>query len=1407
MFPQFQEHQSSRISLKLVFGGDCFRLSKFPQNFQELEDIARNKFDNKLPENFCFKYQDSENDSINIESPSDYEAFLEYCNQEKLKAIKLRIDSKSFKQYFNWQEQQQQAMGNQPNFANQGQQSQAYQTNNVIGMLLNPFTPYYQSMQNKNQKTQFQISSQDQGSFYGNIQNVNTANSNDLGYNLVQMLMCMLNTQGNLAQKSSSTTNCCINNNGYTNGNNNVNVNFNNNNNAVNNSASSQLIIPSLSRGASEANANDIKRSSVNHSYSANMEQNISFANERRNVSSSLSQQQQQQNNQQNIMASFANVKPSITKNAIATSNQLNQYILMQNSQPFNSANINDLNITSKFGNQDLSKFDNEKQSNTRNLISGQDIPNPMIDESDNEIKSKDIKKISSMSCGLDDMPPALSNHLSFTPGSQNIFNNSQNINVAAKSSLYLKQAELNSSTISNNVDTRSQTTGGGHMGSNYSANNINQIQAPQGFRINEALLSSQYTNQAIVSREQFDQTGKESIQNQQFDKTIENDFIANNYIKREFSPSPPLSQNNTLANSTNNISNMMQSKIRPAQITPPLRSGQSIQVPCEKCMIWDEEQKNNPSKYNDKNDKTPTSNIGKDIIPFTPCPECVKCGGSGFLKIEDPNTFNLIQTIVRHKLKEAEIVLKSLTVRQQKVEKIIPKESMDWLQKILQIQCSECISNRLSQKPEDQPLLSPFTPSQQNKDNDFSLELNNKTNLIQKNMHLIRCSGCQIDLSQQKFIYFCIDCKSKNSRSSEGFSKRWQDDIDFDNIICENCEDSHDSNHRVVQFCKDDIMIMHSNLNQQGQQNQQSLTNTPIQRTSQLDRSIKAVNQVQQNNVQGANSLNNNMNNTIFQGGIVRKPNFTQSTNLFTFPQQNNALQIQKSLQGQLETSTYIGSQPQNIQLQQQQSIIQAQLSAQSRQELSQRNSVDLELLSQQQQNLHKMRSKSDNKSVTTIIKNTSREDQFDYFNDNHIQDDSNVLPRCSTNQKIIKKPISGNTSLNALQLNNQQVSCVTANFNQDDEPPTFNDSSFFKNVQKNLADNSSGGAPSSANIISSPVVSQHPLVSNTDQQQTNQINFEIIPPAQKNEIQLINESSVSKKQKGKVNISENVQTSESPEQSQNLQNSKLNNTNDFTLEEIKSNANQTQSASSSGTISNSICVKSQYTTGKSLTQSVYGLSSSRPSLTPSGQKQGEDQRQYRAKLVNSYCSSDILVDDSVIVFQEILNNGNENWPENVYLKCISGITDNCQYPVVQVNKGEIMSIAFPIKINQSQATDGEQIKTAWRLYHQQQNEERKFFGPKITIDFQYKKPKKIEIEQSLEFIIESAVETIKNIFNKDNKSDIVDFVKQNQQIAQNFLQDNKDDRMVSKVIIKYIELYVTFKNNKGAQDKLQDL
>lgn len=61
--------------LKIVIGGDCYRLGKIPQSYSEFNEIIHSRFKNKLPENFCFKYEDSDNDSINIESSSDYEAF------------------------------------------------------------------------------------------------------------------------------------------------------------------------------------------------------------------------------------------------------------------------------------------------------------------------------------------------------------------------------------------------------------------------------------------------------------------------------------------------------------------------------------------------------------------------------------------------------------------------------------------------------------------------------------------------------------------------------------------------------------------------------------------------------------------------------------------------------------------------------------------------------------------------------------------------------------------------------------------------------------------------------------------------------------------------------------------------------------------------------------------------------------------------------------------------------------------------------------------------------------------------------------------------------------------------------------------------------------------------------------
>lgn len=88
---------SHHPNLKIVINGDCFRVSKFPASFSDLEEVVRIRYDNRLPDNFCFKYEDSDNDSINVESQSDFEAFLEYCCAEQLRSVKLRVDSKAFK--------------------------------------------------------------------------------------------------------------------------------------------------------------------------------------------------------------------------------------------------------------------------------------------------------------------------------------------------------------------------------------------------------------------------------------------------------------------------------------------------------------------------------------------------------------------------------------------------------------------------------------------------------------------------------------------------------------------------------------------------------------------------------------------------------------------------------------------------------------------------------------------------------------------------------------------------------------------------------------------------------------------------------------------------------------------------------------------------------------------------------------------------------------------------------------------------------------------------------------------------------------------------------------------------------------------------------------------------------------
>lgn len=95
-------------------------MNKFPASFSELEEVVRMRYDNRLPENFCFKYEDSDNDSINVENQSDFEAFLEYICSEQLRSVKLRVDSKSFKQYFH-----------------------SHPQNTALGSLLNPFLTSY----------------------------------------------------------------------------------------------------------------------------------------------------------------------------------------------------------------------------------------------------------------------------------------------------------------------------------------------------------------------------------------------------------------------------------------------------------------------------------------------------------------------------------------------------------------------------------------------------------------------------------------------------------------------------------------------------------------------------------------------------------------------------------------------------------------------------------------------------------------------------------------------------------------------------------------------------------------------------------------------------------------------------------------------------------------------------------------------------------------------------------------------------------------------------------------------------------------------------------------------------------------------------------------------------------------
>jgi hypothetical protein len=56
------------MNIKFELYNHIYKASKKPENFEELLLHAQNQFKQKLPKNFVFKYKDSDEDLITIES-------------------------------------------------------------------------------------------------------------------------------------------------------------------------------------------------------------------------------------------------------------------------------------------------------------------------------------------------------------------------------------------------------------------------------------------------------------------------------------------------------------------------------------------------------------------------------------------------------------------------------------------------------------------------------------------------------------------------------------------------------------------------------------------------------------------------------------------------------------------------------------------------------------------------------------------------------------------------------------------------------------------------------------------------------------------------------------------------------------------------------------------------------------------------------------------------------------------------------------------------------------------------------------------------------------------------------------------------------------------------------------------
>ena len=79
------------MPLKICFNNQTHKITKFPENFQSLQNIVNMIFNAQLPNNWTLQYVDSEGDSIMLSDEHDYTNLVEEETANSSRSVKVTV--------------------------------------------------------------------------------------------------------------------------------------------------------------------------------------------------------------------------------------------------------------------------------------------------------------------------------------------------------------------------------------------------------------------------------------------------------------------------------------------------------------------------------------------------------------------------------------------------------------------------------------------------------------------------------------------------------------------------------------------------------------------------------------------------------------------------------------------------------------------------------------------------------------------------------------------------------------------------------------------------------------------------------------------------------------------------------------------------------------------------------------------------------------------------------------------------------------------------------------------------------------------------------------------------------------------------------------------------------------------